>query len=191
MTDSFRNLWAAQAGGSTFTSPEEIAMKSDKFTRTVRRRNIREYIAGALVVTIFTAMAIFFITTGETLLAAASALNAVGGLVVMYGLYTRAGTVEPQPEQSCSVHLRAQLVRQRDALATVPRWYLAPLAPGVALLSIGFIELSSRTSGFRAALVDALPGIGLAIAIFAGVWWLNSRAASQLDREIADLDALA
>jgi hypothetical protein len=78
---------------------------------------------------------------------------------------------------------RRELVRQRDMLRSVWRWYIAPIVPGLAVFSAGTLPQHSPWWMF---LLLAL----FFLAIFGGIVWLNRRAADRLDRQIAELDNL-
>jgi hypothetical protein len=90
--------------------------------------------------------------------------------------------------QSWADFHRGELVRQRDTLATVWQWYLAPFAPGmlVFLAGVAFTPENPAPLPARAAIF----GVGVLIvgAMFAAIHWLNLRAAATLTREIAALD---
>ena len=118
-------------------------------------------------------------------------LIALGAVYVALALHRKARAMNLQPDggQPLIAFHRAELIRQREALATVPRWYLAPFVPGI-LIFMGGVSFAPDTG---LPLLDRLSqfGISLAIvsAVFAGVAWLNVRAVKQLDAEIAALDA--
>jgi hypothetical protein len=119
------------------------------------------------------------------------------GLIILGTLYVcwklhqlgRAATREEMRHaQSWADFHRDELVRQRDALATVWQWYLAPFAPGmlVFLAGVAFTPENPAPLPARAAIF----GVGALImgAMFAAIHWLNLRAAATLTREIAALD---
>ncbi len=68
---------------------------------------------------------------------------------------------------------RRELVRQRDLLRSVWSWYLAPLAPGLLVIS----RLKPITVAINAT-------------VFGGIWWLNQRGAARLTRQIEELDRM-
>lgn len=84
---------------------------------------------------------------------------------------------------------RAQLVRQRDALASVRLWYLAPLVPGTLLMMLApAIEVGPRLLlrlGWDEALALMFP-----IVIFILIDCMNRRAAGKLQDIIDDLDRI-
>ena len=79
--------------------------------------------------------------------------------------------------------------QQRDTLASVARWYIGPLVPGMAL----FVMASTLTRAQTTSLAPALISNGLVAALagfgFWGVIALNRHAARALDAQIAALDA--
>jgi hypothetical protein len=78
---------------------------------------------------------------------------------------------------------RRELVRQRDMLRSVWRWYIAPIVPGLAVFLAGTMPPHSP---FWVYLLLAL----FFLVILGGIVWLNRRGADRLDRQIAELDNL-
>jgi hypothetical protein len=153
----------------------------------VVRRDAIEYVAGGVGALAFVWIAL---TTPEWSIRAACALIVIGMGVVMRNLWKRRMPAPPEALGVAGIHYyRAELVRLRDTLASVTRWYLAPLAPGLVafLLAVGWA--TARTAPVWLASVTT--GIGLAIVT--GMFWfirhLNRAAADRLDDEIRSLDA--
>ena len=73
---------------------------------------------------------------------------------------------------------RSELVRQRDLLRSVPRWYLGPFVPGLVLTLVG-LWLANPGGSWRVGL-----GAAFVALVFAGVAWLNFRGARKLDEQI-------
>jgi hypothetical protein len=94
----------------------------------------------------------------------------------------------PEGGDALVASYRAQLIRQRDALRSVGAWYLAPFAPGMALLMLG------RWFAFRPAdrpigldhMIILLSSAIVALGFFV-VWLLNQRGADWLQRRIDEL----
>lgn len=177
--DRIRHAW--QAG--PFAAPpslETLRSAAIGFDQTIRRRNRLEYGAGALVIGAF---AIIGLTAGNSLVTLASALIVAGTLFVLWQLGRRGGAAD-LPEAASGMplltHHRAQLIRQRDALRSVAWWYLLPLLPGQLL----FFYAVERGSTFGFAMM------GIVLALFGGIWWLNAHGARTLTRQVAELDAL-
>lgn len=191
MTDPLSDLWSGEAAEAHFTEPAALERKQTEFERRVRRRNLTEYLAGGLVIPVFAWIGWLTAQAGEAVLTLGWVLGIAGMVVVLTALRHRAGNLPHRPEADCRSHLRAQLEHQRKALASVPRWYLAPLVPGVAVVLVGSVLPVARDAGWVPALFAfALPALFVA-TIFAGIAWLNRRAARALEAEIAALDALA
>ena len=191
MTEPLSALWSGDAVDARFTDPAALERKRTEFERRVRRRNLIEYLAGGLVIPAFAGVAWLTAQMGEVVMTLGWMLAIAGVVVVLTALYHRAGNLPHRPEADCRSHLRAQLEHQRQALASVPRWYLAPLVPGVLLVLVGSVLPVARDAGWIAALIAfALPAV-VVTAVFAGIAWLNRRAARALEAAIAALDALA
>jgi cytochrome bd-type quinol oxidase subunit 2 len=190
MTDPLFTRWAAEGADARFTDPDALRRMRTQFERRVRRRNLVEYLAGAVVVPVFAFAAWLAVRMGDPILALGWGVGIVGIAVVLTALYHRAGNLAHRPEIDARSHLRAQLVHQREALESVPRWYLAPLVPGIIVVLVATALRVARDGGWLAALLAfALPAIVVG-GLFVGVAWLNRRAARFLAREIAALDAL-
>ncbi len=191
MTDSLLDRWAAEGADAHFTGPHELAHKRTEFERRIRRRNLIEYAAGGFVVPVFAWLAWQAARAGEMILTLGWLLGIAGMAVVLTSLYHRASNLPHRPETDCRSHLRSQLEHQRQALASVPRWYLAPLVPGVALVLVGSMLPIALNLGWGVALAGIAVPTAIVVAIFTGIAWLNRRAARFLENEIAELDALA
>lgn len=187
MNETLRHAWQASAADAALPTLDRVRAGADRFHRLVRRRNRIEYGACVLVV-LFFGLAVFKIP--DPLAAAGAALVVLGTLLVAWQLHIRASAEAP-PAADAGVpilaHQRAQLVRQRDALAQVALWYLLPLVPGLMLMMLAPV-LRRGLGALSAELVIAL---GLNLLVFGGIWWLNRLAARRLQAAIDDLDALA
>jgi hypothetical protein len=172
-----KTVWQDSSSQFQPMSLGEVHMHAAQFSDVVRKRNLREYIAGYVVVLVF-CFYIWFLPI--PLLKIGSALTAAAALFVMWQLHRRSSKSQPETDAEAIVeHYRANLVRERDMLASVGSWYLAPFIPGFALFSTGqLIESDQITLG------SALLNIGLPAAIFAGIWLLNKNAARRLQRRI-------
>lgn len=183
-------LWQSQPVEPKQFSPQEVRDKATRFQRTIRFRNLREYVAAVFVLVIFSGYA----WKADTWLSKAGpALIVVGTLYIMFQLYTRAASL-PVPggdgnagvTESCVQFHRRELERQRDLLRTVWRWYLGPLVPGLFVMFLDrFIEAWAK-GGF--AIVASLGSTLVTVLVFLGVWWLNAAGARKLQREIDALD---
>ena len=189
-TDTARAAWQESAAEATPPPLDVIRAGADLFYRQIRRRNRIEYAATVLVVICFTAY---------TFLLPSPTARIGAGLVVLAALFVawqlhRTASAAPPPEAESALpllaHQRAQLVRQRDALASVGRWYLLPFAPGMGLMAFAPAFDHGPAVLLGMAWGD-MTSIAVLIAVFTGVWWLNLRGARKLQAAIDDLDALA
>lgn len=184
-----KTLWKTQNTEGTVTLAN-IHDNAAHFERRVRRRNMREYIAAAIAVAV---LGLYVWRLPGLLAKAGSALCIAGVLYVVWQLHSRA-SADASPDDSSAVALvdfhRRMLIRQRDALRTVWRWYLAPLVPGMLVLLTGVYfgaVGATRVMVLSHILTWVLP---LFILAFGGVWWLNAGAARRLQRRIDELDEL-
>lgn len=176
-----RLLWREQAVAALQPLPADaLAAQAHRLQHTVGRRNRRETVAAALVAVVFLGYAWFF----PYWLTKLGALLNVAGVGVMLWQLRRRASAQPPPEALAASLLqfhRAELARQRDALRSAWRWYVAPLVPGLVLFLCG---RQIENGQWR-------PGVFVAtVAVLAAIVWINRRAANRLQREIDDLDTL-
>jgi hypothetical protein len=178
--DDLGALWR-EAETSPLPSTDEIRTKSDAFARRIARRNLREYVASALVVVAFSRM---LVRSHDVLERVGAALILVATAYIVLRI-RRDGRAAPAPVTATTTaehlaHLRRELARQRDLLRDVALWYIGPFVPGFAL----FVAASAQRGGPVTALVTL---VGFTVVV-AGVVWLNRRGARKLDVAIGALD---
>ena len=160
----------------------DIRSKAMRFERRVRWRNLLEYGAAVVVLVAFSRLVWIgshpLIRTGAVLVVLAT-------LYVVYRIHSDA-SVTAMPESlglaTCNEFHRGQLVRQRDLLRGVWRWYLLPFVPGFLVLLIG--RAAADPSRASRVAISAI----ISLLVFLGIGWLNQRAARKLDREIDGLE---
>ncbi|NIJ19628.1 putative membrane protein [Sphingomonas naasensis] len=186
MSDPLATLWAQQHADAVPPDADALARADARFRRGIRRRDAIEYVAGLLGIGVFAHTAWQAPDWGIRIGCAAIIL---GVLVVMRNLWKR----RPQRPDSAlgapslAFH-RANLVAQRDTVASVWRWYLAPPVPGMVLLLLAILRVSAERMPLWAALLamllTALPVAG----VFWGIHRLNLAAARRLQTMIDALD---
>jgi hypothetical protein len=181
--DDLRTLWQSQEVKEMKFSVEELRAKAAKFQRGIRRRNLREYLAGLVVIVSF---GVEFWNAKHMVPRIALASLIAG--VIFYIWYLRqkgSGMLLPanMGRADCVGFYRNELERQRDLLHSIWKWAFGPIIPGVALLAI-----YSITSVAPARRWQQVGYVLLEAAIFSTVVWLNMRAARRLDRRIAELE---
>lgn len=187
MSDPFIALWTAQAQDARGLSQEELARRSRLLQRRVLRRDLIEYAAGLFVMVAFGWMAVVIPFWSMRV---ACAITVLGTGIVMWNLWRR----RPRDDaamlaQDAHAYYRAQLVAQRDALASVASWYIGPTLPGMILFVAAVGHKSVEVMPLNAALVPiALVTVSSAAVLWL-VLWLNRTAARKLDQQIAALDA--
>lgn len=184
--DPLQTLWTQQKQETFTMTAADLQQRSARFSSTIRRRNIVEYAAAALIIGVFGWMAwlipVPVVKVGAVLLI-------LGALYVCWKLHTLAGASNAQ---DAAVPLadfhRAELLRQRNALASVWSWYLAPFVPGV-IVFVGGVMFSPDTGlPFMAQFTVFAAAMILTAFTFGVVWWLNQQAVKALDKQIAELD---
>ena len=171
-------LWQSQSRAEATISLEEIRSRARRLERIVARRNLREYVAAAIVAPAFAW--IMWIGPSATIRVGA-ALNIAAILFVVQQLYVRgSSTALPADLAFCSSldFYRAQLERQRDLLRSVWSWALLPLMPGFLVLQIGLaLALPARTARFIV--------IGVVfLVLLAGLHALNRHVAARIQQRL-------
>lgn len=187
--DPLRDLWTSDQGEKFTMSISELTAKSNHFHARIKWRNITEYIAAALVIGVFGWIAflvpVWSIKIGAVLIIAAA-------LYISWRLHQIGGASNPKglsSGKSLADHHRDALVRQRDALRSVWRWYLLPFAPGMLIFILGTTFETGSGVPLSALLATSTVSLGFVSAIFFGVHALNANAAKKLDAEITALDS--
>lgn len=188
--ETAKAAWQESAAEATPPTLDAIRAGTDRFYRLVRRRNRIEYAACALVIPCFTAYT-FLLPSPVARLGAF--LVVLATLFIAWRLYRHASADAPPEVEAARPlieHQRTQFVRQRDALASVWRWYLLPFVPGMGLMVFApAVEKGRR--GLLEMGVGGMISVAVIFAVFIGIWWLNLRGARKLQKAIDDLDALA
>lgn len=174
-----RSLWQSQEDERMTLTLEEVRRKAARMERRIYWRNLREYVAGAIVIAVFGASPWRF--RGWQLVP--SLLLIAGTIYVLFQIHRRGAArslpADADVNASLGFHIR-ELERQRDALRTVWLWYLLPFVPGlVAELAVSAVERG--VSGPLIACGVAFP------LMFIGIWKLNESGARKLDRRIQEL----
>lgn len=188
LDDSLASLQRTWQGQEPMAAPtlDEVRRRSQRLTRTIGWRNLREYAAGAVVIPV---IAVEIARGGfDGLIDLGQVLLLAGCVYVLYRLHQQ-GRARAVPAalgltDALTFH-RAELVRQRDLLMSVWRWYLLPFQPGF------FVTLLGRAVEYPAlrqrAVWTWLGAVGLTLLAA----WLNRRGAARVQHHIEALEALA
>ena len=180
-----QQLWQSQPVEGIQMSPGAIRKRSGKFESTILWRNRREYV-GALIPAVLFAFS--FAKTHDILFRIAFGTLIAGLAFMVFHLHQR-GSARTLPEtlgaSTCVQFFRGELERQRDLVANVWLWYLAPLVPGFVLYTAAY----GRALPYPVNLAGMVWLDGIVAAVFFFVWKLNQRAARSLQRLIDELQA--
>jgi hypothetical protein len=188
--DQIRALWTTQPIKPFTLSVDELRMRTGKFHARIRQRNFTEYLAALLVIGVFGWMAWLI---PVPVAKAGAILIIFGAVYVGWKLHTIAGSAPDQQADNAARlldHHRAELLRQRDSLASVWRWYLAPFVPGTVLFVAGVNFAPEVGLPIWTALTSLAVALSVVAGVFAAILWLNQRAVKQLDAEITELDRI-
>lgn len=186
MTDPISDLWTRQHQDARPPSPEALVRAHARLRRRIWWRDALEYVAGTIGIAAFVNVAVKAPDWGIRI---GSAAIILGMLVVFANLWRRRirAPDDALAGPSLAFH-RAQLVAQRDALASVWRWYLGPLVPGMAIFLAGVAHSAAGHMPLGAALLGAGAAALPIAAVFYGIHRINRFAARRLQHRIDALD---
>ncbi len=135
-----RRLWQDQPVEPVDLPVASLRRRAAALDRTVRFRDLREYLAGGILAVVWLGAALAPDSPGY--MRAYALVSLAGAIVVLRHLWRhgRSKPVEPVADAPTAEHvafLRARLEAQRTLLASVWRWYIGPLVPGVIVLVAG------------------------------------------------------
>jgi hypothetical protein len=187
--DPLQSLWRSAKEEVFSMTPAALHARAAKLQRRVRIRNAIEYAAAIFVIGVFLYIAII---TPALILQLGAVLVAVAAAYVGWRLHVLGRAASDAEMSAASASwadfYRAELQRQREALANVPAWYLGPFAPGVFIFVLGTGFATPGEIPFIARLIVCVVGWTVVAAVFVAIGWLNAHTAKALQREIDALD---
>lgn len=171
--------------------PDKLEAHVRAFDTRIRRRNVVEAAACAVLVALFLARALGLLPgapgpgVSGWLTRAGDVLVALAAIFVSVQVHRLARPVAPGLRAAglLTFHIE-QLQRQSAALKSSPLWYVAPFLPGIVLIFGGY------AAGAGVAIIWPLLGGGATLAVLAGIIWLNLNAAKEFDAEIKWLEEM-
>lgn len=188
------SVWKNQSLEKVEISLEQLRGKAQKLEKRVWQRNLREYVASAIVVAAFA----YYIWLFPSPLVRLGCVLVIAGTLFMVCVLLKKGSARNVPAQmgmrSCVEFHREELLRQRDLLRGVWTWYLLPLVPGLALFLAGLFRQTMQqpnASAHAGAIIATFSFTTVVCAlVFVGIGKLNQWAARKLQCEIDALDAM-
>ena len=184
-----QSLWQSMPTTSVTITAEEMRLRAMAFQRKVRRRNLVEYIATAVVVAAFGWYATLPVPA-TPLWPIANLMIVAGALVIAWNLHRLARAATPPSGASAASLIdfqRGELTRQRDALKSVWLWYVGPVVPGFVLWLVAMGIGTPDHAPVRPIASLAITAV-VAAFVFGGVIQLNLLGAARLQRMIDDLE---
>lgn len=196
MTDELQRLWQSAPPDKEKIDMEALKKRGSKLRRNVRARNAVETAAAVVVLYFVGRNAYAALAAGDHLSALGGALIMAGTAMVVAVLWRRGSNPRPPaidaPTREQIAFHRGALVRQRDLLRSVPRWYLGPFVPGLVVLFVAQARSALLGEGLSSPALERVAplagNLALVALVFVAVAWLNARAARKLDAEVAALD---
>ena len=180
--DQLQSLWQDQPAQGKAMSSDELRHRSQRLTRIISRRNLREYVAGAMALVVCGYLAW---KVPLPLMRVGFVMSVPALIFIIYHLH-RYGSARAMPTDmgltSCLQFHRGELERQRDLLRGVWKWYLLPLMPGMILVCLAPV-LAHPEQASRAAWLFAGT-----LVFFALIGEANRYAAKRLQARIDALE---
>jgi hypothetical protein len=189
MTDDIKTVWKTQKTEDTVTL-DNIHDRAARFQRRVSFANAIEYAAAAVVVAIF---GLYVWLLPGWMMKTGSALIIVATFYIMSQLRRR-GSARNVPESATAGLIdfhRQALERRRDLNRSAWHWYILPVIPGIALITLGR-WFQAHPAG-RPVETDRLIIVLclIIVALIIGVIRLGQiLAAAKLQRQIEELERL-
>jgi hypothetical protein len=174
--DPVQRLWRGQQAEGGPMPMEAIKRRATAFQRKWRTAQVIEYGAGVYVIGFSTVGAF---RAERPLAAAGLGMLAAAAVFVLVHMHRHGWMGRAPADDAAAVDFyRGELVRRRDLLRSVWKWYLLPFAPGFLTV------LAARVTETP---LEVLATISGALVLAGVLTWCNLQAAQRLQRE---LDAL-
>jgi hypothetical protein len=186
-----KNIWRNQQTEGTIVTLEDIHGRAAKFERRVKSRNIREYVAGAIVIALFGFAAW---RMHGWMIELANVMTIAATLFVTWQLHRR-GRARNLPDGATAAGLlafhREELVRQRDMIRSVWVWYIAPFIPGSVMIFLArYFQMHTPGIPLAEDHMRIVLGASIAALIMVIIGLLNMWGAARLQNRIDELDKL-
>jgi hypothetical protein len=178
-------LWQNQKTEGVRMSVEQVRLEAGRFQRKISARNLREYVVAVVLIVYF---GFWFARIPQLAAKAGFGLLIAGLAYLVWHMLSNGspGAMDETAGLSDWIQFRRrELVRQRDLLRSVWRWYIGPCIPGLVVLVAWFVH------GNRSKPVVVSLAAVYVMVVAAGFWWmgrLNAKGAEKLQRQIDELD---
>ena len=188
---SLKSLWQNLPTQRLTITAEQMRERARKFEAKHKRRDIIEYSGYALL---FALTAYMLTVHSDWQMWVASGLVIGGALIVMWN-YNKYAKAKPMPASNSGDKLlnflRREVTRQRDAAASMWKWYILPFAPFIIFVMIfRWIEEGSTLFEITETRILLLFLLGLALAFFCAYIFWSFLNAARYQRELDNLDRL-
>ena len=178
-------LWQGQTMAHPPLTLAQIHDKAFALQKAIRRQNLIRYVALTFSVICLTPDLLlhklgWMLQLGAGLIMAATAFAA-------WQLHRRGAARAVPPVGAALIDsYRRELTSRRDAHRSIGTWYLAPFAPGIALVLLsGWFQPAPARPRSELHLVVVFSGVIMAL-LYLVAWLVNQRRADRLQRRIDD-----
>ncbi len=184
-TNDMSLLWKAQTVAPRALPLDEIHRRHAALERRVGWRNMIEYMAAALMIVAVAGLVTLDVRLGAVGVGTIGLiLLGMGGGVVAWQLHRRTGgrTAIDGARPSIEAY-RDSLRRERDALASVARWYIGPMVPGMVTIYAGAFLKVPPSGRLLVIVLATVTAIAMAWVIR-----INRRGAQKIADELESHD---
>ncbi len=197
--DDLKNTWRQETQGLDSTPQFRQAMSSlekeiDTFSRHLKWRDWREYIAAFVCIPVFAYAALFkadnwVVTSGYWLLL----LSCIAIPLTLYKAKPK-DVDKRMGLRSFLEHEKVKVKRQINLLSNVLYWYLAPLYIGIMLVTVG---KRIYLAGFAAVDFNLWSYVALVTLICIGIYYMNLKTVNtkytpmlkRIEQQLSDINA--
>ena len=125
-------------------SVEQVRLEAGRFQRRISARNLREYVVAVMLIIYF---GFEFSRITQVVARVGFGLLIAGIAYLVWHMLSKGspGTIDETAGLLGSIEFRRrELVRQRDLLRSVWRWYIGPCIPGLVVL-VGWFVYGNRS----------------------------------------------
>lgn len=188
-TQSLQSLWQKIPSKNSAFTAEQMQSRAREFQVKHKRRDLIEYISWAA----FFGLVIYMLTVqSDWQNLVASALASIGAVIAIWNYKRFMGVkVKPAAKPSGNLlgHMQRELTRQRDAAASVWRWYGLPFTPFLIFtFTYRWIEEGAVVFEMTEGRISVVIAMALVVAFCSAYILWKFLCAARYQRQLDELD---